>query len=95
MDKVDGSGLVWRKSSLCVSGECIEVAIVGPRVLVRDSAAPSGTRVLELIREQWDIFLRRVSVDAWDVQSLSAAPDDRHDADKRPGSPKVRDCRLQ
>ncbi len=91
MDKMNNSHLAWRKSSLCASGECVEVATDGQRVFIRDSAAPSGAPVLELIREQWGIFLRSVSVYGRDVPSPTAAPDDRRGADKSRRSPKVGD----
>jgi hypothetical protein len=52
----DGSGLVWRKSSLSTGGECIEVATTPDRVYVRDSKASAGI-VLAFSPQQWNAFI--------------------------------------
>ncbi|GIH17026.1 DUF397 domain-containing protein [Rugosimonospora africana] len=50
-------GLDWRKSRRCESGNCVEVAIDGDHVLMRDSTDPAGPR-LRFDRSEWNEFLR-------------------------------------
>jgi hypothetical protein len=57
-------GLVWRTSSRCDSGSCVEVAVTDDRVLLRDSRDPDGPR-LSLTRAEWVEFL------AWVRRDLS------------------------
>jgi len=46
----------WRKSSICDSSTCVEVAFAGERVAMRDSKDPEGP-VLTFSREAWTSFL--------------------------------------
>jgi Domain of unknown function (DUF397) len=57
MEAVSG-GLAWRKSSYCTGADtsCVEVAVEGATVLVRDSKDPSGP-VLRFTGEEWRVFL--------------------------------------
>jgi Domain of unknown function (DUF397) len=47
---------VWRKSTKCDSNACVEVAIIGDRVLLRDSSDPDGP-TLTFTRDAWVEFL--------------------------------------
>ena len=52
--------LTWRKSSRSASpqgGNCVEVAALSDRVLVRDSKDPEGPR-LAVSPSEWRVFLR-------------------------------------
>ncbi|WP_173083675.1 DUF397 domain-containing protein [Phytohabitans rumicis] len=49
----------WRKSSRCDSSTCLEVARVADRVIVRDSADPSGP-TLTFSPGDWTAFIRTV-----------------------------------
>ena len=50
------SGLTWRKSSYSASNaNCVEVAILGPGIAVRDSKNPDGP-VLILTADEWRAF---------------------------------------
>jgi len=53
------AALTWRKSSLCGpdSNNCIEVAVAGSHVLVRDSKSLPG-RPLGFGHDQWAVFVR-------------------------------------
>lgn len=51
--------IAWRKSTMSDTGACVEVAVAGGSVLVRDSANPSQI-VLKLSFRAWCAFLRRV-----------------------------------
>jgi hypothetical protein len=50
-------GLAWRKSGRCDSSSCVEVAITGEHVLLRDSSDPDGPR-LTFTHAEWAEFLR-------------------------------------
>jgi Domain of unknown function (DUF397) len=47
---------VWRRSSFCANGSCVEVAMAEGRVALRDSKDPSGP-VLHFDKEAWEDFL--------------------------------------
>lgn len=47
--------LDWRKSRRCESIACVEVAMSGSHVWIRQSADPAQT--LEFTREEWTAFL--------------------------------------
>jgi hypothetical protein len=65
---------LWRRSSLCTSGECVEVALDRKQVHVRDSVgAPTGT-VLDFTRHQWDSFVLGVKSHEFDWPSSSIEP---------------------
>jgi Domain of unknown function (DUF397) len=55
-------GLVWRTSSRCDSGSCVEVAVTDDRVMLRDSLDPGGPRLI-LTRTEWAEFLAWVRRD--------------------------------
>jgi hypothetical protein len=46
----------FRRSSFSEHGECVEVAVVGTGVIVRDSKNPGGPR-LWFSRTEWTAFL--------------------------------------
>jgi len=51
--------IVWRKSSYCQSGECVEVSALDGMVMVRDSKAPqAGT--LSFNADEFRSFVRGV-----------------------------------
>jgi hypothetical protein len=47
---------VWRKSLASGTGDCVEVAFLPGRVLIRDSKAPAAAR-LEFTESEWRAFL--------------------------------------
>ncbi|MEV5828841.1 DUF397 domain-containing protein [Spirillospora sp. NPDC052242] len=49
----------WRKSSRSGSGDCVEVAGLDGRCLVRDSKDPNGP-VLALTSDDWRAFTRAI-----------------------------------
>jgi Domain of unknown function (DUF397) len=51
-------GIAWRRSTKSVSGNCVEVAVVGGSVLIRDSADRDGA-VLRFPPAAWSAFLDR------------------------------------
>ncbi|MER5401423.1 DUF397 domain-containing protein [Streptomyces sp. NPDC002599] len=53
------AGLTWVKSSYSAGdgGQCVEVAVSGSVVFVRDSKRPDET-VLDVSADQWTLFLR-------------------------------------
>ena len=56
---MDLSQVDWRKSTHSGMGGCIEVAMLGDRVAVRDSKNPHGP-ILEFSRTEWTAFLKGV-----------------------------------
>jgi hypothetical protein len=53
---------IWRTSSRCDSGTCVEVAVTDDHVLLRNSSDPDGPR-LSFTRAEWAEFLGRVRRD--------------------------------
>jgi len=51
--------LVWRRSSFCYSGECVEVAVRDGMVLVRDSKEPH-VGPLSYTPQEFKAFVRGV-----------------------------------
>lgn len=66
MSEARGQGLDWRRSSLCSSGACIEVAADGSSVYLRDSKALDGA-VLRFTREEFAAFTAGVKGGEFDV----------------------------
>ncbi|MFG2055064.1 DUF397 domain-containing protein [Micromonospora sp. NPDC048930] len=53
--------LVWRKSSRSDNngGACVEVAVVGADILIRDSKNPTGG-VLRFTAAAWNVFVQEM-----------------------------------
>jgi hypothetical protein len=49
----------WLKSKRCDSNTCVEVALIGQEVALRDSKDPSGP-VLRFTRQEWNAFVAGV-----------------------------------
>lgn len=52
--------LTWRKSSRSGTGNCVEVAVLADRVMIRDSKDPEGPR-LAITPAEWRNFLRTLN----------------------------------
>lgn len=65
----DELGARWRKSSYSNSqgGDCVEVAVTGAHVLVRDSKSPETGRLATAAHE-WSAFLTGVRNGEFDVR---------------------------
>jgi Domain of unknown function (DUF397) len=46
----------WRSSRSCEGGACVEIAAVGPDVLIRNSGQPGGAR-LSMSHTRWEALL--------------------------------------
>jgi hypothetical protein len=57
----------WRKSTLSTTNGCVEMAVVGDRILVRDSKDQGHGPVLEFTEVEWDAFLGGVRGGEFDV----------------------------
>jgi len=55
MTGLNDSQVLWRKCIVCAGGECLEVAILGERVLLRSSRDP-GLQ-LRLTHAEWREFV--------------------------------------
>ena len=63
-------GVVWRKATLSgVNGNCVEVAKLDNRVLVRHSQQPLGP-FLSFSGEEWEAFLAGVKAHEFDLVAL-------------------------
>jgi hypothetical protein len=57
----------WRKSSLSTTNGCVEVALVGDRIAVRDSKQEGCGPVLEFTAAEWAAFLGGVRGGEFDL----------------------------
>jgi hypothetical protein len=57
----------WRKSTLSTTNGCVEVAVVGDRIAVRDSKDQGQGAVLEFTAHEWDAFLAGVRGGEFDL----------------------------
>lgn len=53
--------LTWRKSTWSNTGDCVEVAVIGTAILVRDSKNPTGP-VLSFTLSEWASFMKGAHV---------------------------------
>ena len=63
----DQANVEWRKSSLSTTNGCVEVAVVGDRIAVRDSKDQGQGPVLEFTAVEWDAFLGGVRGGEFDL----------------------------
>jgi len=56
----------WTRSSLCASGNCVEVAVRGAVVMVRDSKDPASAP-LTYSRDEWHAFVSGVKLGEFDL----------------------------
>jgi hypothetical protein len=59
------TGLQWRKSSRCDTASCVEVAVTGTGIAMRDSKAPHQSH-LELSRQDWKAFVAGLKLGEFD-----------------------------
>ena len=55
----------WRKTSFCVSGECVEIAQRGDLIILRDSTQPHST-MLHYDVGRWRDFVRNIKAGTFD-----------------------------
>ena len=65
----DQASVEWRKSSFSTTNGCVEVAVVGDRIAVRDSKQRGGGPVLEFTAIEWAAFLAGVRGGEFDLSS--------------------------
>ena len=63
----DQARVEWRKSTLSTTNGCVEVAVVGDRIAVRDSKQRGGGPVLEFTATEWAAFLAGVRGGEFDL----------------------------
>ena len=56
MEDIDRATLTWKKSSRSEHENCVEMAVAGPWIFLRDSKNPDG-EVLVFSRDSWTAFL--------------------------------------
>lgn len=62
----------WRKTVFSDSGGCVEVAIDGAIIGVRDTKAAGTGPVLEFTEHEWTAFLAGAAAGEFDVEQLRA-----------------------
>jgi len=68
----ESDNLAWRKSNGCDSNLCVEVAVAGDQVLIRNSAAPDVR--LSLSHREWSTFVSWLAgADSIDTGGMLAA----------------------
>jgi Domain of unknown function (DUF397) len=70
MTDIDPSALEWRKSRASEETNCVEVAVAGGEVVVRDSRAISDVTLAFSARD-WVLFLDRVRESTSRVRPLA------------------------
>lgn len=68
----DSVNTVWRRSSRCSGGNCVEIGFLGSRVAVRDSKEERGA-VLLFSFSEWHAFLRGVRNGEFDLDPAPRA----------------------
>jgi Domain of unknown function (DUF397) len=63
----DQTRLEWRKSTFSTTNGCVEVAMAGDRIAVRDSKQQGSGPVLEFTAAEWDAFLGGVRDGEFDL----------------------------
>ena len=63
----DQARIEWRKSTFSTTNGCVEVAVVGDRIAVRDSKQQGRGPVLEFTAAEWDAFLGGVRGGEFDL----------------------------
>jgi hypothetical protein len=63
----DQARIEWRKSTFSTTNGCVEVAVVGDRIGVRDSKQQGQGPVLEFTAAEWDAFLGGVRGGEFDL----------------------------
>jgi predicted secreted Zn-dependent protease len=66
----DRRSLAWRKSSASASGNCVEVAVDGPTVLVRDTKDNEAGAVLAFTEAEWKAFLSGVEAREFTLEAM-------------------------
>lgn len=62
--------LAWRKSSASGTGNCVEVAVDGESVLLRDTKDQGNGAVLTFTEAEWQAFLTGVGADEFSLETL-------------------------
>lgn len=62
---------LWRTASRCNNGNCVAVAVLSADLIgMRDTKDAEGP-ILEIRREQWELFLQEVKAGQHDTDILS------------------------
>jgi Domain of unknown function (DUF397) len=62
-----GAEVGWRKSTLSTTNGCVEVAVVGDRIAVRDSKQRGRGPVLQFTAVEWEAFIGGVRGGEFDL----------------------------
>ena len=66
----DRLSLAWRKSSASGSGNCVEVAVDGETVLLRDTKENGAGAVLSFTEAEWQAFLSGVEAREFTLEAM-------------------------
>ena len=59
-------GSVWRKSSFCSGGQCVEAIVQNDVIALRDSKSPHG-RVIKFTIGEWATFIDSIKTGEFDT----------------------------
>lgn len=65
--KDDQGRLLWQRADSCESSGCVEVAVTGEGVMVRNSRDPDGPK-LHFTRKEWEEFAAGVREGQFSVE---------------------------
>jgi hypothetical protein len=71
---MDMSEAVWRRSSLCANGSCVEMAVVDGLVAIRDTKVSDGP-LLQFSTTSWNEFLGGARTGEFDIGPGQPRPD--------------------
>ena len=63
---MDLRDLTWRSSSICNNANCVEIAMLPGRILLRDGKNPAGP-VLSFDATEWTHFLNSAKLGCFDM----------------------------
>jgi len=58
---------LWRRSSFCANGECVEVARLDDMIVMRDSKDPNG-HMLRYTTEEFRFLVRKIKAGDYDFK---------------------------
>ncbi|BCY09269.1 DUF397 domain-containing protein [Actinoplanes sp. L3-i22] len=68
MQQVQSVSVDWHTSTFCAAENCVEVAVIGDSIAVRDSKNPAGA-VQMYSRDEWSAFVEGITIGDFDFSA--------------------------